>query len=90
MKTVTLRMDDSTKDELDQILASMGMNIATFYNLYTLRTIRDRKIPFEITAAEDPFYSDSNMRHLQRSKEQIRQGKVVVKTMEELEAMADE
>jgi len=46
IKTVTLRMEDSTKDELDQILASMGMNIATFYNLYTLRTIRDRNIAF--------------------------------------------
>ena len=90
MKTVTLRMENSVKEELDKMLESMGMNIATFYNLYTLRTIRDRKIPFEITAAEDPFYSESNMRHLQKSKEQIKQGKVVVKTMNELEAMANE
>ncbi len=50
----------------------------------------DRKIPFEITAAEDPFYSESNLRHLLKSKEQIRQGKVVVKTMKELEIMANE
>lgn len=90
MKTVTLRMEDSVKDELDRMLASMGMNIATFYNIYTLRTIRDHKIPFEITADEDLFYSESNMQHLQKSKEQIRQGKVVVKTMKELEALANE
>ncbi len=89
MKTVTLRMEDSVKDELDRMLASMGMNISTFYNLYTLRTIRDHKIPFEITAAEDPFYSESNVKHLQKSKEQIRQGKVIVKSMKELEAMAN-
>ena len=49
--------------------------------------VRQRKIPFEIYA--DPFYSDSNMRALERSIEQERKGKVVVKTMEELERMAD-
>ena len=89
MKTVTLRLEDSVKDELDKMLESMGMNIATFYNIYTLRSLRDRKIPFDITAAEDPFYSESNMKHLRKSKEQIQNGQVVVKTMEELEAMAN-
>ncbi len=89
MKTVTLRMEDSVKDELDKMLESMGMNIATFYNIYTLRSLRDRRIPFDITAAEDPFYSESNLKHLKNSKEQIKTGKVVVKTMEELEAMAN-
>ena len=53
-------------------------------------SVRNNNIPFEITTAEDPFYSESNMRHLQRSKEQIKQGKVVVKTMKELEIMANE
>ena len=90
MKTVTLRMEDNVKDELDKMLESMGMNIATFYNIYTLRSLRDRKIPFDITAAEDPFYSESNMRHLLKSREQIKKGKIVVKTLEELEAMANE
>ena len=89
MKTVTLRLEDSVKDELDKMLESMGMNIATFYNIYTLRSLRDRKIPFDITAAEDPFYSESNMKYLRKSKEQIQNGQVVVKTMEELEAMAN-
>jgi DNA-damage-inducible protein J len=67
----------------------MGMNITTFFMIYAKRALRDRKIPFEVTAPEDPFFSDSNMKRLQESEQQFRDGKVVVKTMEELEAMAE-
>ena len=45
--------------------------------------------PSEITAQSDPFYSESNMKALDESEEQYKAGKTVVKTMEELEALAD-
>ena len=35
----------------------------------------------------DPFYSEQNMRRIAEAGRQIREGKVIVKTMEELEAM---
>lgn len=37
----------------------------------------------------DPFYSESNMKHLDKSIKQLVEGKVVIKTIEELEAMED-
>ena len=89
MMTVTLRFDDDMKKELDKMVDDMGMNITTFFMIYAKRALRDRKIPFEVTAPEDPFFSDSNMKRLQESEQQFRDGKVVVKTMEELEAMAE-
>ena len=36
----------------------------------------------------DPFYSEENMRWIKLAEQQIREGNVVIKTMEELEAMA--
>ena len=36
----------------------------------------------------DPFYSEENMRWLEESDRQLLEGKIVIKTMEELEAMA--
>lgn len=90
MKTVTLRMEDSVKAELDQMLAAMGMNIATFYNLYTLRAIREQRIPFEITSGVEPFYLESNMNQLRKSQKQVLAGKVITKTLKELEAMENE
>ena len=50
----------------------------------------DRKIPFEIIAPRDPFYSKDNMENIKESIQQIKEGKIVQKTMEELEAMESE
>ncbi|MCI8415332.1 MAG: type II toxin-antitoxin system RelB/DinJ family antitoxin [Ruminiclostridium sp.] len=75
------------KERAEQVFEDMGMDLSTAFNLFMRQTLRQGKIPFEIYA--DPFYSDSNMRALERSIEQERKGKVVVKTMEELERMAD-
>lgn len=39
---------------------------------------------------DDGFYSEENMRAIERSLKQLKDGKVVIKTMEELEQMAAE
>ena len=90
MTTISLRMDDDMKKELDEMCEAMGMNISTFYMVYTKRALRERRIPFDIEAPKDPFYSDNNMAQLRNSVKQLDEGKVVVKTMEELEEMAAE
>ena len=85
MTTISLRMDDEMKKELDEMCEAMGMNISTFYMVYTKKALRERKIPFEIEAPQDPFYSKTNLEHIRESDRQIKEGKVVVKTMEELD-----
>jgi DNA-damage-inducible protein J len=90
MTTVSLRIEDKMKKDLDDMCAEMGMNITTFFMIYAKRALRDRKIPFEIVAPKDPFYSKENMEHIEKSERQIEEGKVVQKTMEELEAMENE
>ncbi len=87
MVTVSLRFDEKMKQELDQMCDEMGMNLTTFFMIYAKKALRERKIPFEISALQEPFYSESNMTQLAKAHKQIRDGKVVVKTMEELEAM---
>lgn len=89
MATVTIRMDDEEKTMLDHLLDDIGMNISTFYMIYTKRFLRERKIPFEV-GSPDPFYSKENMIALERSEKQIQDGKVITKTLEELEAMEHE
>ena len=87
MTTVSLRFDDEMKKELDEMCDEMGMNLTTFFMIYAKKALRDRRIPFEITAPTDKFYSEENMKKIQKAKQQIKNGEVVVKTMEELEAM---
>ncbi|MBQ6565579.1 MAG: hypothetical protein IJL80_00865 [Treponema sp.] len=41
------------------------------------------------SASQDPFYSESNMLAIDKSLKELEEGKVIVKTMEQLEAMAN-
>ena len=90
MTTVSLRIEDKMKKELDDMCAEMGMNITTFFMIYVKRALRDRKIPFEIVAPREQFYSKENVECIKESMQQIQEGKIVQKTMEELEAMESE
>lgn len=63
------------------------MIVCTFFMIYAKKALRDRRIPFEITASLEPFYSESNMEYLKEAEQQVKDGQVVVKTIEELEAM---
>ncbi len=90
MTTISIRLEDTDKKVLEEICADMGMNLSTFYMLYTKKVLRDRKIPFTIEAPIDPFYSASNLAQLQKADLQVKQGKVVTRSLEELEAMANE
>ncbi|HIS25824.1 MAG TPA: type II toxin-antitoxin system RelB/DinJ family antitoxin [Candidatus Pullilachnospira intestinigallinarum] len=87
MVTVSLRLEDNVKKELDEICDKMGMNITTFYMIYTKKVLRDRKIPFEITAPRDPFYSEENQKQLSHAYHEIKEGRTVEKTLKELEGM---
>ena len=90
MTTVSLRFEDGMKRELDEMCSEMGMNLTTFFMVYAKRALRDRRIPFDITAPIDPFYTKSNMNQIERAVAQVEAGKVVTKTMEELEVLAGE
>lgn len=90
MTTVSLRFDDNTKKELDEMCAEMGMNLTTFFMVYAKKALRERKIPFGIDAPVDPFYSQSNMAQIEKAKAQVESGNIVTKSLEELENMCGE
>ena len=90
MTTVSLRFDDEMKKQLDEMCDEMGMNLTTFFMIYAKKALRDRRIPFDVSAPLDSFYSESNMAQIRKADEQVRAGKIVIKTMEELEAMEGE
>lgn len=90
MTTVSLRFEDSMKKELDEMCAEMGMNLTTFFTIYAKRALRDRKIPFEISAPLDPFFSENNQQQLKKAAAQIDAGQIVVKTIDDLEKLENE
>ena len=66
----------------------LGITMSAAFNIFARKMSREKRIPFEVSI--DPFYSEINIKDLKESIKQLEEGKVVVKTMKELEAMADE
>ncbi|GHV60349.1 DNA-damage-inducible protein J [Campylobacterota bacterium] len=85
MAQVNIRIDDTLKCESERLFGLLGLNLTTAFNIFLKQAVREQRIPFEITAkAHDPFWSETNISHLRKSIKQLAEGKVVVKTMDEL------
>ncbi len=89
-QTLSVRMDSELKEEFSKWCNSVGMNASVAVNMFAKAVLRERKLPFEISDEKDPFYSEKNMAFLEEAIKGIEEGKVVVKTMDELEAMENE
>ncbi len=85
---INFRIDETTKKQMEQICNELGITMSTAFNIFAKKVIREKRIPFDVSI--DPFYSESNMKALEKSMRQLKDGKVVIKTIEELEAMENE
>lgn len=85
---VNFRIDETTKKQMEQICNELGITMSTAFNIFAKKVIREKRIPFDVSI--DPFYSESNMKALSKSIKELEEDKVVVKSMKELEAMANE
>lgn len=68
---VNIRMDADLKKQFEAFCSDVGMNMTTAFCVFAKKVVRERKIPFEITADNDPFYSSSNMKRLEKSIAQL-------------------
>ena len=84
---VNIRMDEELKSNMEATCKMLGMNMTTAFTIFAMKMTRERRIPFEVSV--DPFYSESNMAALRESKRQLEDGKVVTKSLAELEEMAN-
>lgn len=86
--TLSVRMDDDLKKDFDKICNELGFSMSTAVTMLAKKMTREKRVPFDV--AIDPFYSESNLAALDESIAQHKAGKVVLKTFDELEAMANE
>lgn len=48
--TFSVRMEDSLKKEFDRLCSDFGMSMSTAITVFAKAVVRERKIPFEISA----------------------------------------
>lgn len=70
---VNFRMDEDLKAKMEKVCADMGMSMTTAFTIFAKKVSREHRIPFEVSA--DPFYSESNIRHLESIIQDIKEGK---------------
>jgi len=73
--TLNVRMDSHLKKQFEDLCIDFGMTPSTAVNVFVKTLVRERRIPFEIAAPRDPFYSESNMKRLRESIQQLEAGK---------------
>jgi DNA-damage-inducible protein J len=71
---VSIRMDKELKKQAEQLFSEFGMNMTTAFTVFVKTVVRERKIPFEISAP-DGFYNEYNQTRLKKSIEALEQGK---------------
>ena len=71
--SVTIRMDENLKKQVETLFDDMGLNMTTDITMFAKAVVRQNKIPFEITA--DPFYSEANQAHLRKAIADLEAGK---------------
>ena len=87
---IQVRVDKDTKQQADALFTTLGMDTPTAVRLFLKQAILKHGIPFSITAPED-FYNEYNMKHLEEAAQRMETRQhVVIKTLEELEALEDE
>lgn len=71
--SVTIRMDENLKKQVETLFDEMGLNMTTAITMFAKAVVRQNKIPFEITA--DPFFSETNQIHLRKTIADLEAGK---------------
>ena len=72
---VNFRMDEDLKQSMEAACKDMGMSMTTAFTIYAMRVSKERRIPFDVVADPDPFYSDANMARLKMAIADAKKGK---------------
>ena len=75
MTTISAKIENDDKKIFESILSSIGLNVSTAITAFVKATIKEKGIPFELKAADDPYiYSEENMKYLRQGIAQIESG----------------
>ena len=76
MAQVNFRLDDKLKADGERLFKSMGMNMSVAISIFIQQSLQRGKLPFEVLG--DPFYSESNIRELERRARDMNAGQNAV------------
>ena len=70
----TIRLEADKKEEFAELCEKMGLSVSGAINIFVTKVLQCRRIPFDISADSDPFYTETNQRFLLESIAQLERG----------------
>ena len=70
---VNFKLDADVKRSMEEVCAELGLSMSAAFTVFAKKVGREKRIPFDISI--DPFYSESNIRHLENIVRDIKGGK---------------
>ena len=80
---INIRIDEELKKHCDEFCNNVGMTMTTAFCIFAKKTVREQKIPFEIS--NDAFYSESNIKYLETVIDDIETGRAKLEEHELIE-----
>lgn len=71
---VNFKLDSEVKKSMEIACADMGLTLSAAFAIFARKVGRERRIPFEVSA--DPFYSEENIRYLEKKMHEYKAGKL--------------
>ena len=69
---INFKLDEDIKKSMEQVCSELGISMSAAFSIFARKVSREKRIPFEVSI--DPFYSESNIRYLERKKREIDEG----------------
>ncbi|MCL1806816.1 MAG: type II toxin-antitoxin system RelB/DinJ family antitoxin [Oscillospiraceae bacterium] len=83
---INIRMDEDLKNQFNALCVDLGLTMTAAFGVFAKAAVRQRKIPFEISAESDhPFYSESNQAYLREAVAALNAGKGIIREIIEVE-----
>ncbi len=70
---INFRIDEDVKKNAEKVLDELGLSMSAAITVFLKKVSREHRIPFELSA--DPFYSESNIKYLEKIAGDIETGK---------------
>ena len=70
---VNFKLDEDVKKRMERVCTDMVLSMSAAFTMFAKKVGREYRIPFEVSA--DPFYSESNLQHLESVMQDVKAGK---------------
>lgn len=78
MTMMNLRVDEKDKKDFNDLCNYLGLSMTTALNMFIKQSNREKRLSLDLNA--DPFYSDSNVRYLEKKFNDYNSGKLKLET----------